>query len=306
MIASSSSELEARGPAVAPDDPSMTVDPYRRCNGIYVPPTSVVHRDDEYHSEFFQSLCLMQRDHFWYRGRHRFLLRGVHRFVSGPAPRRVVDLGGGCGGWVDYLARHGKFPQSELALADSSELALKFSAQILSPEVARYQIDLLNLQWRNRWDIAFLLDVLEHIPDHEGALSQIRDALAPGGLLFITVPALERFWTWNDDVAQHQRRYCRADYQRLAERCGYRLRDARYFMFFLSPLLLASRLAANSKLKGMSAESRRELAAKMHRPPHPLINGSLAAIFGAETPLGHFLRFPWGTSLFAVLQKADF
>ena len=113
--------LKLEAPRSRPDDPSMTVDPYRRCNGIYVPPTPVVHRDDEYHNEFFQSLCLMQRDHFWYRGRHRFLLRGVHRFVSGPAPRRVVDLGGGCGGWVDYLARHAKFPQSELALADSSE-----------------------------------------------------------------------------------------------------------------------------------------------------------------------------------------
>ncbi len=167
----------------------------------------------------------VQRDHFWYRGRHKFLLRGVHRFVFGPAPRRVIDLGGGCGGWVDYLDRHKAFPISELALADSSEIALRYAAQILSPGISRYQVDLLNLQWYDRWDIACLLDVLEHIPDHEAALRQIRDALVPGGLLFVAVPSLNCFWSWNDDVAGHQRRYRRADFQHLARRCGYRLRD---------------------------------------------------------------------------------
>ena len=41
----------------------------------------------------------------------------------------------------------------------------------------------------------------------------------------------------------------------------------------------------------------------MHRVPHPLVNGTLAAAFSAETPLGHAIPFPWGTSLLAVLQR---
>jgi hypothetical protein len=28
-----------------------------------------------------------------------------------------------------------------------------------------HQIDLMNLGWRERWDVAFLLDVIEHLPD---------------------------------------------------------------------------------------------------------------------------------------------
>jgi SAM-dependent methyltransferase len=287
------------------DNASTSTDCYRPCDGIFVPPIAVAHRDDEYHSQFFEALSIMQRDHFWYRGRHRFLLQAVHRFVVGSAPRRVVDLGGGCGGWVDYLNRFRRFPISDLALADSSEIALRFAARILPPRISRYRIDLLNLQWTNRWDIAFALDVVEHILDHERALCQVRAALVPGGLLFITVPALNCFWTWNDDVARHRRRYCQADFQHLAARCGFRLREARYFMFFLSPLLLASRIATRHRVEGMTEESRRELAAKMHRAPHPLINLSLATIFSLETPLGHFLRFPWGTSLLAVLEKLD-
>jgi hypothetical protein len=41
-----------------------------------------------------------------------------------------------------------------------------------------------------------------------------------------------------------------------------------------------------------------------YRVPHPIVNGALAAIFGCESPLGHRLPFPWGTSLLAVLQRA--
>jgi SAM-dependent methyltransferase len=284
-------------------DPIRSIDPYQDRNGIRVPPLPVTHREEEYDSRGFASLARMQSDHFWYQGRHRFLLHEVHRFLDRVAPRRVIDLGGGCGGWIAYLAERGRFPISELALADSFELALLFASRMLPGVATFYQIDLLNLQWKNRWDVAFLLDVLEHIPDHETVLRQIHDALVPGGLLFITVPALNVFWTWNDEIAHHQRRYRRADFQVLADRCRYRLRDARYFMFFLSPLLLASRVAAGHGVGQMTEEQRRSLAARMHRIPWSPIKASLAAVFGCETPLGHFLLFPWGTSLLAVFQK---
>ena len=31
-----------------------------------------------------------------------------------------------------------------------------------------HQIDLMNLGWRERWDVAFLLDVIEYLPDDVG------------------------------------------------------------------------------------------------------------------------------------------
>jgi SAM-dependent methyltransferase len=269
--------------------------------------TSVVHRENEYDSRSFALLRRMQAAHFWYRGRHRFLLHAVHRSVpqEGLEGRscRVVDLGGGCGGWVEYFLAQKSFPIAEIALADSSEVALRLAADFVPPQVERRQVDLVDLQWADRWDIAFLLDVLEHLPDHERSLRQVREALAPGGLLFITVPALRQFWTWNDEFCRHQRRYDRAEIHRLATDCGFRLLDARYFMFLLSPLLLASRLASAFSPRLKSEEQRRALAMKMHAIPHPLVNGLLTAIFGMETPLGHYVRFPWGTSLLAVLQK---
>ncbi len=165
--------------------PPSHVDPYTRdSRGIYQPPTPVEHRDEEYPSEGFDALAAMQRDHFWYRGRHRFILHFTRRVTSqlrAAGELDAIDLGGGCGGWVNYLEQRepGVF---RLSLGDSSALALELATPFVSPKVSRYQIDLLNLQWSSRWDIAFMLDVLEHIPEDVQALRQVRSALRPGGI----------------------------------------------------------------------------------------------------------------------------
>jgi len=280
---------------------------YRLREGIYRPRNSVIHREDEYESLGFDILARMQSEHFWYIGRHRFLSEAVRRQLSNRRQGlncRVIDLGGGCGGWLASLAREERFQAAELALADSSEHALRFSETVLPKGIQRYQIDLMDLQFDNCWDIAFLLDVLEHLPDHETALRQIHAALTTDGLLFVTVPALQAFWTWNDDAVNHQRRYCRGDFNRLADRCGFELLDARYFMFLLSPLVLASRwLSKGAHDSKMPEEEKAKLLASTHATPHPVINGLLAGIFASETPLGHHLKFPWGTSLLAVMKK---
>src|SRR5438105_13780875 len=216
-------------------------DPYRLQGGIYRPPRPAAHRDDEYDSRGFDVLRRMQERHFWYLGRHRFLWHAV-RHRLGVRSARVIDLGGGCGGWLSYFLHACRAPLAEVALADSSPVALEFARACLPAEVGLFQVDLLDLHWENRWDAAFLLDVLEHIPQQQEALQQIYRALAPGGLLFVTVPALDAFWSWVDEVNEHQRRYSRRQLGDVAAACGFRVLDARYFMFLLSPAYLVSRL----------------------------------------------------------------
>ncbi len=74
-------------------------------------------------------------------------------------------------------------------------------------------------------------------------------------------------------------------------------------MFILSPLLLASRLGTSGGIKGKTEEQKHELTMRMHSIPHPIVNAMLSAAFAGETPLGHIVRFPWGTSLLAVLRR---
>ncbi len=287
----------------------MLLDPYRldERTGIRVPPHRVSHRDQDYDSRGHDRLAAMQRDHFWYRGRHRFLLHAVRKwglphFPTDSSPR-VIDLGGGCGGWVRYLADASPWLTPELALGDSSAHALDLATGSLPLSTLRFQTDILDLQWTNRWDCAFLLDVLEHIQDHEGALRGIRRAVAPGGLLFVTVPALKAFWSYVDDVGNHQRRYQVGDFAPLAQSTGWELLDCRYFMFLLSPLLWLRRSSQGRAVGQLTSDQRLELAQKGDEVPPWLINQGLWAIFASETPIGHLVRFPWGTSILAVMRK---
>src|ERR1700686_2295264 len=156
----------------------------RQANGIFTPTVAVAHRDDEYDSRGFGLLRDIQSRHFWYLGRHRFLLQALKLHLPNSFPRgnalTAIDLGGGCGGWITFL--QGSLPDrfTELGLSDSSLRALELAGPIVGEDIVRYQTDLLRLGWRDRWDAAFLLDVLEHIPADVEVLLQIRQALKPG------------------------------------------------------------------------------------------------------------------------------
>jgi SAM-dependent methyltransferase len=159
----------------------------------------------------------------------------------------------------------------------------------------------MQLDMHEQWDAAFLLDVIEHLPDDLQALRQAREALKPGGYLFVTAPAFPQFWSYNDEMAQHLRRYRCRDLVRLAQQSGLVLCNARYFMFYLSPLYLLSRMKPG--LATMTLAQKKELMIKQHHVPSAPVNGVLSAIFAAESPLGHCLRFPWGTSILGVFKK---
>jgi SAM-dependent methyltransferase len=160
----------------------------------------------------------------------------------------------------------------------------------------------MNLQMHEQCNAAFLLDVIENIPDHLCALEQAKEALKPGGLVFVTTPAFPQFWSFNDDFVHHLRRYSRADFARLAKATGLTLLDACYLMFFRSPLYHLSLIKPD--FDKLSDYEKKVLVLKQHAIPAKPINGVLSAIFSAETPLEHWLRFPRGTSILGVFQKA--
>jgi|SRR5579884_2069827 len=280
----------------------------RSTNDVLVPTVSVLHREEEYDPAGFDVLRDMQQRHFWYNGRHRFLLHAVQSAVrSFSGDRRdslnALDLGGGCGGWLAYLLGHDPHLFSQVALADSSLRALEYASGVVGPNVERYQIDVCRLPWTAQWDVVFLLDVLEHIPQDVDVLMQIQKALRPGGYLFVTTPAFNAFWSYNDDLAHHVRRYVRRDFARLAAAARLQLIKTRYFMFFLSPLLVMTRLK-RPNIAGMTSEQIQAHQLKTHRVPLRPINSALSFIFGLETPLGYWLPFPWGTSILGVFRKA--
>ena len=279
---------------------------FRLEDGIFVPARRPDHRDDEFDQIGFDLLLAMQRDHFWYRGRHRLLRhvlqREVERQFGAARGLRAIDLGGGCGGWIEYLHRRGGPRFKELSLGDSSIRALTLAGPVVSAFATRHQIDLLDLGWSQAWDVVFLLDVIEHIPDHARVLREVRNSLRPGGLLFVTTPALNAFWSYNDELAHHQRRYCKQDFRDLAAATDLELLRADYFMFLLSPALLLSRLLSRPAANATPEELRATLVRTHRIPPRP-INAALGAVLSLEARAVNHVSFPWGTSILAVLRR---
>ena len=144
--------------------------------------------------------------------------------------------------------------------------------------------------------------MLEHISDHEVVLRQLHKSLRPGGLLFVTTSALRFFWTYNDQLAHHRRRYSRRDFRLLAKQVEFELLRTDYFMFFLSPVLLLSRLLYQPPESATPRQLKEHLM-QTHSIPAKPINRILTNLFSVEAAMMNFVTFPWGSSILAVLKR---
>jgi len=220
------------------------------------------------------------------------------------AELKVLDMGGGTGAWVRYLWNRG-FRPKQLALADSSLLALRAARPELPAEIMCYQVDIMRPMWQAEWDVIFCLDVLEHLerPDH--ALENLKQALRPKGILIVTVPALPFLWSWVDECDGHKRRYLQRDLWKLAESSGFHVVDLRYFMFSLVPLVWLSRVLSGRQARRATPSELADMSRRHHRVPAWPINEALNALLTLEVLLNPVVKLPWGTSLLAVLRETS-
>jgi SAM-dependent methyltransferase len=73
-----------------------------------------------------------------------------------------------------------------------------------------------------------MFNVLEHIPDHVGALRAAHSLVRPGGKVIVFVPAFEFAMSRFDRAVGHVRRYTRASLTRALTDAGLIVQDARY------------------------------------------------------------------------------
>jgi len=94
----------------------------------------------------------------------------------------------------------------------------------------------------------FTLDVLEHLPDDVAVLSQFREALPPGGKVYIKVPALSWLYGPVDEASGHFRRYSTGSLRRAVEASGLRVLRCRYMnLAGVPPYFLKSRILKRSE-----------------------------------------------------------
>jgi SAM-dependent methyltransferase len=83
------------------------------------------------------------------------------------------------------------------------------------------------------FDLVCALDIVEHVDDDDGALSEISRVAKPGAVLLLSVPLHPERWTAFDDFVGHRRRY---EPERLAEKLTeHRLTVERSAVFGMQP-----------------------------------------------------------------------
>ena len=115
------------------------------------------------------------------------------------APIEIVDLGAGTGAGTFALLR--QFPGARVTAVDSSathldELQIKAEAANLSDRVRILQADLSASEWPDLGapDLVWASASMHHLADPDRALRNVRDILAPGGLIaIIELAGLPRF-----------------------------------------------------------------------------------------------------------------
>ena len=228
------------------------------------------------------------RAHWWFLGRRAVILAEMARRLPASGVR-LAELGCGSGGMLEALGRFGT------AVGVEMDPALRARARERGLDVrAGAWPDAIPLE-PGRWDAVCLFDVLEHLDDEAGALAACRRLLAPGGRLFVTVPAYAWLWSRHDELLGHRRRYTARALRVVAERTGFAVERLTYFNTLLAPPIMAVRLAR----------------AALRRPGHdldrpaPPVNRALAACFSAEARLLRWVSPPFGISILLAARLPE-
>jgi SAM-dependent methyltransferase len=153
------------------------------------------------------------------------------------------------------------------------------------------QLDVLDMPYRDAFDIVGAFDVIEHIEDDLGALRGIYQAVRPGGLVLLTVPQHPSLWSPQDVVAHHARRYVARDLHAKVRGVGLDLLRSTSFVSLLLPALHATRRMPNRTTLG-----------DLQRPR--IVDAGLAGVMAVERAVIRAgLSFPSGGSRLVVARK---
>lgn len=169
---------------------------------------------------------------YWFAHRNEVITSMVRQH---PPAGTIFDIGGGNG------------------FVSQGLLAAGFSCVVVEPDHSgalaahRRNLPVVEAAFQNlamapaTIDAAAMFDVLEHIEDDEGTLVRLRTLLAPGGMIYIAVPALSVLWSSEDVEAGHFKRYSRYSLSKVLRKAGFEPVRETYFFSALVPAVLMFR-----------------------------------------------------------------
>jgi len=218
--------------------------------------------------------------HWYYRAKGA----AMRALLGASAPRHVLDVGAGSGFFSRLLLEQGAGAATcvDPGYPDDHE-------EVHAGRPIRFVRDV----GPGDFDLALMMDVLEHVDDDVGLLSEYAAKAAAGARFLITVPAFQWMWSGHDVFLEHRRRYTLAQLEHVVARAGLRVRHGCYYYGFLLPVAAARRLAAGAS---------RNIAKSDLQMHSPAVNAALGAVCSAELSVFRANRVA-GLTVFCLAEK---
>lgn len=242
-------------------------------------------------SELYEEHALLERHQWWFVARRAILDQVLTAHLSGPGPRRILDVGCGTGGMLPMLSRFG-----DVSGIEAAPLAVEHCRSSFGEFEVRLGAVPGDVPVDGSFDVVTAFDVIEHIPDDVGALRSLRSALRPGGTAVVTVPALPWLWSDHDVVNGHQRRYTRTRLLDVVAEADLELVHASFFNTVLLPVVAAARLGQRLRTRAVVRHSDFTMPARW-------VNVLLTHLMSAERSVVSRRGLPIGVSLVAVAVR---
>ena len=227
-------------------------------------------------------------DHFWVRRRFEVLQRLAGAQL--PAAKNMAEIG--CGHGLLQRQVEDQFGKPVTGF-DLNDFALKQNISRTS-QVCCYDIFQREPSLRQRFDLIFLFDVLEHLSDEQKFLDAVTFHLAPQGRLILNVPAGQWAFSAYDVAAGHQRRYSIETLTAAASRNHLQLESCTYWGLSLVPTL------ALRKLWLLGKKDQSQIISEGFDARNSALNAALGFLSRCEPLPQKFL----GTSLMATFRPA--
>jgi SAM-dependent methyltransferase len=172
-----------------------------------------IYREDQYGSNILNDLQDATRFNRWMGDTLRPFLGD-----------RVLEIGAGIGNLTSQF-----IPRELYVASDINPVYLDYlrSYAIGKPYLSVLKVDANNeadfAPLKNQFDTAIMVNVLEHVPDEQLALKNLRGALMPGGKVIILVPQHPALYGSLDVALEHRERYTEEGLKNSLEKAGFQV-----------------------------------------------------------------------------------
>jgi hypothetical protein len=180
-----------------------------------------------YPEEANEALLDVEDKSFWFKHRNDVIKGIIHRF---PFQGNFADIGGGNGFQARFIAAN--FSEKDIYFLEpgyqgclnAKKRGLKhvFNIPFQKFDFKKYSVTGVGL-----------FDVVEHIENDVKFMSELKDKLPSGSIIYVTVPAHKYLWSDSDDYGGHYRRYNMKMIRKLADDAGLKLLYSSYFFTYV-------------------------------------------------------------------------